>query len=659
MQTLLLTCILVVINYTSFAQAMQFPQERVNAELQSGFLKQSVRTSKLKPDIEDPTNTKSLLPVLNMITQIKESFSKNKFSFSSAGISDTVFVGDVPNDTLIITGNYTHTGPIFVFNDGVLIFQNATVIDSGDIYVFQNGRLLADSSSFTFPQEYFYQRGLIAVQNASVLIKNSSFNYSGMSHNLVIGDSAIVLMANIHQNDWTTCGLFGYGTLKMDGCNLGGEYILSDFSSASFAHVDTLLLWHQLPESSLIDFAFPAGDSVYNYHFNNTISGVDRLDYDVSADSCHNVMWALMPVNGSDVKISSSVIRAIGAWFRGTDTVSVHGIFDNSSYINYVAPLSDRNLHLVNCDVQTWSMYVFDSSHVIIDSCQLGEVGCQQRSSVLGAAFILDGSGGYYWCTDTSAVFATGVSIYTTARSERNGIFFLAYSWLPFLPPSAIANSLLVSVQNNLISDPVPYDNAVVWMGNIMMSDSANLNSLSVPVTGSAWIDQGPLGGWMFFGSYSLYYQEEGELIWHSITTNQVNEVHTGNLGNWSMNGMTPGTYILKLVIKNSFADSVEAIKRIQLVNISAVQENKFINSGVIIYPNPSDGNFTMQLTSEIKSDIKIEIENAIGQKVYSEVKEVNSAKTVSFDNLHLKPGVYLCNIISSEEVFTGKIVIR
>ncbi len=75
---------------------------------------------------------------------------------------DTVYVGAALNDTLVITGVYNHEGPIFVFNDGVLIIHNASVINEGDIYVFGNGQLLCDSSNLTFPQQYFYQRGLIS-----------------------------------------------------------------------------------------------------------------------------------------------------------------------------------------------------------------------------------------------------------------------------------------------------------------------------------------------------------------------------------------------------------------------------------------------------------------------------------------------------------------
>src|ERR1700741_755818 len=302
--------------------------------------------------------------MLNRMEELKNVKIPSTGNINWVQSHDTIFVGVVPNDTLVITGNWTHSGPILVLSDGVLIFKNATVIDSGDIYVFQQGKLLADSSSLTFPQQYFYQRGIIAVQNATVMINQCSFNYSGLSHNLVIGGNATVVMNAVHQNDWTTCGLFGKPTLWMNDVNLAGEYILSDSSTSVFHNTDTLLLWHQFPDTAVVNFAFPNGDTVYNYKFNNTVPGIDGIEYSVNADSCHNIMWALMPVNGSDVTISNSDLRAIGTWFQHNDTVSVSNLYDNSSYVNFTAPLADINLHLINTDVQTWSLYVFDKSYI-------------------------------------------------------------------------------------------------------------------------------------------------------------------------------------------------------------------------------------------------------------------------------------------------------
>ena len=247
----------------------RFHQGEVNTALQNAMqnasLKKDIANKNLKP-LE--SGIKSAFSVLNKMNEIKNSFHQNGDNNKLFLINDTVYVGDVPNDTLIITGNYTHTGPIFVFNDGVLIFHNATVIDTGDIYVFGHGRLFADSSSLTFPQQYFYERGLLAVQNGYIKIENCSFNYSGFSHNLVIADSAEVIMNTIHQNDWTTCGLFGSPSLTINRCNLGGEYILTDQCTTSFKNVDTLILWHQFPDTAVVNYSFPAGDTVYSYIFN-------------------------------------------------------------------------------------------------------------------------------------------------------------------------------------------------------------------------------------------------------------------------------------------------------------------------------------------------------------------------------------------------------
>lgn len=501
--------------------------------------------------------------------------------------ADTVMVGDVPNDTLVITGTWNHQGPIWVFNDGVLIFYQANVINQGDLIVWGNGIVLADSSSLTFPQQYFYERGIIAVQHAYIHLQNSAFNYSGLSHNLVIGDSALVELVNIHQNDWTTCGLFGHGSLYMNGCNLGGEYILSESSNSAFVNVDTLILWHQFPSSSVINYAFPPGDSVFNYVFNSFIPGISGIGYSTFADSCHTVMWALMPVNGSDVTISNSTIRAIGAWYTQGDSVSVTGVFNNSSYTNYVMPVTDRNLHLLNTSVQTWSFYVFDSSRVMIDSCQLGEIGCQQQSYVSSSDFLLDGSGGYFWATDTSVIIAQQVTVYSTVRSERNGIFILANSWLPFAAPSAIGNSLVVCLQDSLAADPVPYDGAIAWMQKINGPDSAFTLS-TIPVTGSAWIDQGPLGSWMDFGHYSLYYQPAGGPGWIPIVLDSITEVHQNVLGVWNTNGLLAGVYFLRLLIKNNLNDSVEVIRPVILspspVYVDEAEDISFFS----VYPNPA-----------------------------------------------------------------------
>ncbi|MBS1763414.1 MAG: T9SS type A sorting domain-containing protein [Bacteroidetes bacterium] len=653
----LLILFALLITETLYAQRT-IPQEKIQSMLsqlhemkKSNF--EAAATVQKESDFRN-----SPFQLLDKYNQLQQPLSVQKSGGNTTMSVDTIVVGAVPNDTLVISGLFTHTGLIFVMNDGVLIFKNAQVIDTGDVYVVGNGKLFADSTNFFFPQEYIYQRSLMFLQNSAAIFNHCNFNFSGMSHNLILGDSANVVMNNIHQNDFTTCGLWGPSSLHINQCNLTGEYIMMSGSQASFTNCDTLLLWYNFPDSSVIDYSFPQGDTVYNYTFNNTIPGINGINYSVEVDSCHTVWWGIMPVNGSDVTISNSNLRTVGVWFQKGDTALAQGIFNNSNYINYVTPLSDRNLHLINSYVQTWSLYVFDSSQIVIDSCQLGEVGCQQKSSAITSNFLLDGSGGYFWATDTSFIFASGVTIYTLPRSERNGIFLLAYSWVPFLMPQAIGQSVMICVQNNLSQDPIPFDGAVAWLQNIASPDTALVQSVAA-ITGDAWIDQGPAGSWMDFQSYSVSYQLMGDTIWHNIVADSLNEVRHSNLALWNTNGLAAGDYMLRLVIKNNLGDSIEAKKPIYL-RLSPVAVSELANNyQVRVFPNPTVSviNFEINTVSAEKNLKEISIKNILGKTVFEakNIAVVNHKVTLNHSYV---PGVYFYQLKIDNEIVNGKFLV-
>jgi hypothetical protein len=575
-------CLLAFLLCTS---ALLHAQQNINEVINNGFHPEPVPRS-----IPETRSDVHVFPVLDMMEQLKTGNNPTSLRQGNEQLLslDTLIVGLVPNDTLIITGNWTHTGPIWVLGTGVLIFDNATVIDTGDVYVFQTGKLFADSSSFFFPQTYFYERSLLVVQDGYAKFTDCSFNYSGMSHNLVVAHNAEVEMINIHQNDWTTCGLSGSPTFSLRNCNLSGEYILNDTAAATFELADSIILWHQFPGGSLINYSFPPGDTVNGYQFDNTVPGVSGVSYSASVDSCHTVWWAIMPENNTDVTISNSDLRLIGCWFRHSDTAYAAGIFNNTVYASYTTPLNDRTLQLNTTSVGTWSFYVFDASFVEIDSCQLGEVGAQQFASVYGHDFVLDGSGGYFWGTDSTFIVAQSVISLSTTRAERNSTFVLAYSWLPYTAPTAIANGTLIAAQNLLVADPVPYDASVAWLGYIAGPDTSYTNA-TIGIFGSAWIDQGPLGNPVDFVNYSLAWQNPFvSQTWYPIVTDSVQEIRNNNaLGVWSTMGFTPGTYVLRLTIESNTGDTIDCLRIITLLpGTLGVNENEF--SICSVYPNPA-----------------------------------------------------------------------
>ncbi len=592
--------------------------------------------------------------------KLKHTNWENYIPTGNSRVLDTGYVGAALNDTLVITGVYNHEGPIFVFNEGVLIIHNSTFVNEGDVYVFGSGKLLCDSSSLTFPQQYFYQRGLVAVQNAIVYLKDVSLNYSGMQHNLVVGDSANVAMENVHQNDWTTAGLYGAGNLFIDGMNLGGEYILTDSSTSVFKHVDTLLLWHKFPQNAVVDHSFPQGDTVYNYYFSNVIPNIAGVDYVNFTDSCHTVWWGIMPVNGSDITLQNSNIRVAGPWFQYGDSLSVTGIENNTFYPNTLIPLADRTLNMLNTYVQTWSFYVFDSSYVAIDNCILGEVGTQQTASVVAQDILLDGSGGYFWATDTSFTYAINSTCYSTVRSEKNGIFLLAYSDMPFAGPTATGNSLVISAQNNTVIDPFPYDNALAWNQKIDYPSVAHVDSL-IPVIGSAWIHQGPGGSWMSFQSYSLYYQLLNASTWTPIVVDSLQEISHDTLGFWNTNGLQAGDYLLKQVTKNNLGDSIETFVNVALLPGVVGMQTESNSLLFNLIPNPADKMATLNFNLMHEDVFQIYLSDMSGKPMLN-VAEKHSLKqgksSIELNLSELSNGMYFVIIEGQKQVLRAKLIV-
>jgi hypothetical protein len=643
--------ILFYISFSITAQTSRFPQGVINNLGKDHPSERNVQSDK----VVKPENNSGAFKMLEKIEEIKKTnwdkFSSLKNNTSRTSV-DTLIVGLTPNDTLFVTDTFNHNGPIWVLGDGVLIFYNATVINTGDIIVFQHGRVLSESSSLTFPQAYFYQRTMIIVQHGIGYFSNTSFNYSGIQHGLVVGDSAQAGFVNVHQADWTTAGLFGKGTLWMNNVNLGGEFILSDTSNTYFNNVDSLLLWHQIPSPSLINCSFPNGTNVMGYQFNNSVPGISGIDYNVSVDSCETVWWGLMPVNGSDVTVSNSDIRAIGCWFKNGDTATVSNVYDNTNYSNTVMPFTDRNIHLINTFVTTWSLYVFDSSSIIINNSAVGEVGTQQKSMVNSSSFLLDGSGGYFWATDSSVTVASDVTVYSTARSEKNGLFILGYSTLPFSTPTSIHSSIFISTQNNLPADPIPYDASTMWMQNIESPGIAHADSL-ISVKGSEWIDQGPEGGILFYQKYSLYYQLYGASSWVPIVIDSFVEIRHNTLGVWNTNGLVSGTYLLRLVVKDTYADSVESFKAVSLLPGIATGINDQEPISISIFPNPANDHLILSFPSTVSFG-NIQINDITGRCL--EKMTVHEQQNI-IDISGLPPGTYILEHTSAKGVIRRRFV--
>lgn len=591
-------------------------------------------------------NTNHLAGLFQFQKDVKANIAR--ISKKPTSTPDTIWVGVAPNDTLTITGNYTNNGAIVVLLNGVLIIKNATMTNLGDLIAINNGKIIIDSSTISFPQNYFYQRSLTLVNKATATISNTTLSYGGFSHYLNVADTASITFTNVTQPDFMTSGISMHGSLTINKTNQAGEFVISDYANINIKNATTVLLWHGFPDSAVINWSFGKHDTAYGYQFDNTKPGVKGVEYHISADSCYNIMWAMMPSHNSIVNISNSKIRSIGLLIdEPKDTITVSGITDNATYSTFTAPLSDRTLTFSNCTVQTWSLYVFNKNLVNLSGCILGEVGAYNSSEIIGTSYVVDGSGGYHYSSDTAKIIADNATATTTVRSEKTSLFIFAYSTVGGSGiAEAIDNSILIVVQSTVPTDPQALAGSDAWFDNINQTGNLFADSIA-PIVGSAWIHRGPTSNWMTFKSWQLFYQAVGATSWTPITGDSTVEVSNNLLSNWNTHGLNSGTYDLDLRLRDNYGDTVDAVKQVTLLPlILGINEINNI-SGINIYPNPASQSVNINFNSAYPQTTTIDITDITGKinLIHKELLTVTGENILPINTSMLPPGTYLCNV--------------
>lgn len=98
----------------------------------------------------------------------------------------------------------------------------------------------------------------------------------------------------------------------------------------------------------------------------------------------------------------------------------------------------------------------------------------------------------------------------------------------------------------------------------------------------------------------------------------------------------------------SSFCITVAGAAGMPLVGLDEVKEN---NGAVTVYPNPSNGQLTIDL--EINSDALLIVTNALGEVVYQDEME----STVSLSNL--ESGIYVISIVFEKDVVVEKVIVE
>ena len=90
----------------------------------------------------------------------------------------------------------------------------------------------------------------------------------------------------------------------------------------------------------------------------------------------------------------------------------------------------------------------------------------------------------------------------------------------------------------------------------------------------------------------------------------------------------------------------------------SDITENAF-EGGLSVYPNPTNGIFTIDLKNTISDNYSITVSNVLGKEVYVSSNFVNRSFNKTIDLSEFGKGVYLLTIRNSETSITEKIIIE
>jgi photosystem II stability/assembly factor-like uncharacterized protein len=138
----------------------------------------------------------------------------------------------------------------------------------------------------------------------------------------------------------------------------------------------------------------------------------------------------------------------------------------------------------------------------------------------------------------------------------------------------------------------------------------------------------------------------------------------TNNGGLWTAinDGLMTDPRISALAISGAYIlagyNSGGTIMRRLLSEIMTVEETKSDNVNFMLYPNPNNGTFKIEIENESKNEICLEIFSLLGEKIFTTTYS-NHQVLNEIDLTKFPKGVYFAKINAGNDVYSKKIVIQ
>jgi hypothetical protein len=128
----------------------------------------------------------------------------------------------------------------------------------------------------------------------------------------------------------------------------------------------------------------------------------------------------------------------------------------------------------------------------------------------------------------------------------------------------------------------------------------------------------------------------------------------TPNAAVTSVIGLTTGTYVFQLTVKDDQGDSSSANVKVSVVN----NQRQSATDRIFIYPNPAHDIANLQINSHVSGTAVMKIHSLRGNVVREqEITLQEGLTTIQVNVSGLASGVYFVNIIAGNAVLRGTII--
>jgi len=606
--------------------------------------------------------------IINIIQSLKQIQSLSLYNINLDVQSDDLIIGDDdPNEIVTITDSLFLNGNLQIINNGRLILDNAIFQINGDIEISGTGELTASGGSFEVIQTFTYEHRAVIFESGLFKLDSLQFTSSGQSWSLsAVNEGAIIIENSEISDGFITTGLFEQSQAQIIGNQLPGEFLCFGENDLVFKNNDWLLFWIVLPDSSVIDLTLPNDSLLIGWRFDETQPGVDGIAYSVMIDSCTNVNWGLISQSGSDATFQNTNFRVSGLMFNDPDSIVVQNITNGSHYSDVIIDVSDRFLHLIDTDVQTWNFYAFRNSKVTVNNCIFGEMITSDSADAFIDNSVCDGSGGHLEASGTSTIIVFRSIINSQILSRDFSV--LAGLNSAFMGTEIVSNDFsVIAILNTLfLTNPRANQSSVIF--NEQLPPFDGIAGSNVAINGTVQLLFGPQSTVQFEGYKVFYSPDPGHPDWTDTDGLHLQEVLSDTLAVWNTEELSVGDYPLALAIYHTLGDSIPLFSSARLeINTTVEDNNEAISTFSLQqnYPNPFNPSTTIKFSipyieKEYTPSVQLIVYDILGKEVATLINEEkpNGEYEIIFDATGLSSGIYIYRLTDGNYISAKKLIL-